>query len=134
MRSDEFHQRAAEGVRDVHDQPIFVAAEVEDHAVVADEINRGPELPFHIVGIAPAAFARHGEPGANRPFGLRVALPEFLEGAPGDHLHVRRLACHQFGDNRHPFVSDAIRVARPAVSGRAQQSRAEADAQADTPV
>jgi hypothetical protein len=99
MRSDEFYQRAAEGVRDVHDQPIFVAAEVEDHSAVADEIDRGSELPPNVIRIAPTALACHGEPGANGSLGLRMTLPEFLQCASGDHLHMPRLARHQFGDN-----------------------------------
>jgi len=87
MGADEFHQRAAECVRHMDDQPIFVAAEVEDHAVVADEIDGRAELPLDIVRTAPARLARQREPRADRPLGLRMALPEFLQGSAGDHLH-----------------------------------------------
>jgi hypothetical protein len=88
MRPDEFHQCAAEGVRDVDDQPVFVAAEVEDHPVVADEVHSCAELPLDVVGIPPAAFVCNGEPGANRTLSLRMTFPELLECAAGDHLHA----------------------------------------------
>ena len=35
MSADELHEHAAEGKRHVDDQPIFVAAEIEDDPVVA---------------------------------------------------------------------------------------------------
>jgi hypothetical protein len=68
-------------------QPIFVAAEVKDHAVIADEIDSRAELPLDIVRIAPARLARQCEPRADRPLRLRMALPEFLQGSASDHLH-----------------------------------------------
>jgi hypothetical protein len=92
MCSDEFHEHAAECVGNVHDQPILVAAEVEDHAVVADEIDSRAELPLDIVRIAPPTFARQREPSADRPLGLRVALPELLQCSAGDHLHEEEIS------------------------------------------
>jgi hypothetical protein len=99
MRPDEFHQCAAERVRDMDDQPVFVAAEVEDHPVVADEIHGRAELPLDIVRIAPSTLARHGKPRPNGTLGLRMTFPELLQRPAGDHLHAQMLACHQFGDN-----------------------------------
>jgi hypothetical protein len=87
MRPDEFHQHAAECVRHMDDQTVLVAAEVEDHAIVADEIDRGAELPLYGTGIAPTSLARQCEPCADRSFGLRVALPELFQCPAGDHLH-----------------------------------------------
>ena len=87
MRSDELHQDTAECVRDVDDQPILISAEIEDDAIVADEINRRSELSFHVRGVAPLGFLRCGEPQANRLFGLRMKLPKLLESSPSDHLH-----------------------------------------------
>jgi hypothetical protein len=92
MRPDEFHQHATECVRHVDDQPVLVAAEVEDHAVVADEIDRGAELPFDGIGVAPASLARQRKPCTDRPFGLRMALPELLQRPAGDHLHGNRIS------------------------------------------
>ena len=98
MGADEFHQNAAEGIRHVNDQPVLVAAEAEDHAIVADEIDHRAELPLHLGGAAPPRLACDGEPDADRPFGLAVALPELLQCPAGDHLHAGNIPCHQFGD------------------------------------
>jgi hypothetical protein len=87
MCADEFHQHSAERIGHVDDQSKFVAAEVEDHAVIADEVDRRAELSLDIVGIAPPGLARQREPRADRPLGLRMALPEVLQGSAGDHLH-----------------------------------------------
>ena len=89
MRPYELHQCAAECVRDVDDQPVFVAAEVEDHPVIADEIHGRAKLPLNIVRIAPETLARHGEPRANGTLGLRMTFPKLLQRPSGDHLHVR---------------------------------------------
>jgi hypothetical protein len=99
MGSNELHEQAAEPVRHVNDQSVLVATEVEDHAVVADEVNASAELPFDLVWALPARLAGDGEPDADRSLGLRVTLPEFLQRPAGDHLHARRsISCHQFGD------------------------------------
>jgi hypothetical protein len=45
------------------DQPIFVAAEIEDHAVVADEIDSRAELTLDIVRAAPIC-PRAGAPSS----------------------------------------------------------------------
>jgi hypothetical protein len=88
MRPDEFDQRATERIRDVDDQPIFVAAEVENHPVVANEVDSCAELPFDVVRISPTPFARNGEPSANWALGLRMMFPELLQRPAGDHLHA----------------------------------------------
>jgi hypothetical protein len=88
MGPDEFHQHAAERVRDVDHEPVLVAAEVEYHAVIADEIDAGAVLGLDVVRRLPARPAREREPHADRPFGLRVTLPELAQGPAGDHLHV----------------------------------------------
>jgi hypothetical protein len=99
MGSNELHEQPAEPVRHVNDQSVLVATEVEDLAVVADEVNAPAELPFDLVWALPARLTGDGEPDADRSLGLRMTLPEFLQRPAGDHLHGRRLIpCHQFGD------------------------------------
>ena len=46
MGSNELHEQAAEPVRHVDDQSVLVATEVEDQAVIADEIDAPAELAF----------------------------------------------------------------------------------------
>lgn len=101
MGADEFHQYAAERVGYVRDQPVFVAAEVEDQSVVADEIDGGAELAFDVGGRAPVRLADDRKPDANRPFRRPVALPELDQRPAGDHLHKGKIARHQNGDKSH---------------------------------
>ena len=76
MCADELHEHTAKFVRDVHDEPVFVAAQVENKAIVAHKVDRGAELPLYLVRITPSRLSRDGEPDTDGPFGLRVALPE----------------------------------------------------------
>jgi hypothetical protein len=46
MGSDELHEHSTEPVRHVHDQPVLVPPEVENRAVVADEIDATAKLPL----------------------------------------------------------------------------------------
>jgi hypothetical protein len=87
VSSDEFHEKPAESVRQVSNKPILVSTEVEDHAVVADKVNGTAELPFDVVWTLPSCLAGNRKPDADRPLGLRVTVPEFLQGPAGDHLH-----------------------------------------------
>jgi hypothetical protein len=87
MGSDEFDQSATECIRHMHDQPIFIATNIEDHPIVANEVDRLAELPLDVVWIAPPRFARQREPSADRRLGLRVAAPELFQRPAGDHLH-----------------------------------------------
>ena len=48
MRAHEFHQHPAEPVGHVHDQPVLVAAKIEDHAVVADEVEEGRTIEYKL--------------------------------------------------------------------------------------
>src|SRR5712691_3472764 len=99
MSADELHEHAAEGKRHVDDQPIFVAAEIEDDPVVAHEIDGVAELPPYLGRIRPTRLGRGSEPRPSRALGMWVTRPEFLESPKGDHLHGEALACHQSGDN-----------------------------------
>jgi hypothetical protein len=53
VRPHELDKNAAELVRNVHDQPVLVAAEIEDQAVVADEIYRRTEPSLDIIRPCP---------------------------------------------------------------------------------
>lgn len=87
MCSDEFHQYTAKLVGHVDNQPIFVSTEIEDDAIIADEINRRSELSLHFRRVTPLRPLRRGKPQADRLFGLRMTLPKLLESSTGDHLH-----------------------------------------------
>jgi hypothetical protein len=50
--ADELHEHAAESIRHVNDQPVFVPAEIEDHSVVANEIDGVAELPLYLSRVA----------------------------------------------------------------------------------
>jgi hypothetical protein len=87
VRTNELDKDAAELIRDVHDQSVLVAAEIEDHAVVTDEIHGRTKLTFQVIRAAPTRLGRDGEPSTTRSLRLRVSLPELLECPPSDHLH-----------------------------------------------
>ena len=53
MGSDELHQHTPERKRDVDDQPILVAAEIEDGPVVAYKIDSAAELPLDLGRLDP---------------------------------------------------------------------------------
>jgi hypothetical protein len=90
MGSNELHEQPAEPVRHVDDQSVLVATEVEDQAVIADEIDAPAELAFDLVWAVPVGLAGDGEPDADRSLRSRVALPEFLQRPTGNHLHGLR--------------------------------------------
>jgi hypothetical protein len=48
MGTYELHEHAPEREGDVHDQPVFVAAEIEDDPIIADEIDGSAELPLYL--------------------------------------------------------------------------------------
>ena len=99
MGTDEFHEHAPERKRHVDDQPVFVAAEIEDDPVVAYEIDGAAELPLYLGWIGPLCLGGNREPGTDRSLRMRVTRPEFLQRPTGDHLHREVISCHQSGDN-----------------------------------
>jgi hypothetical protein len=82
----------------MNNQPILVAAEIENYAVVAYEVDGAAELAFDIARTSPRRLRNHRIPRARRTFRLPVTLPELLERSAGNHLHARPIACHQIGD------------------------------------
>src|SRR4029077_15110797 len=99
MGSDELHEHAAERKGNVNDQPVLVAAEIEDDAIVAHEIDGTAELPIYLGRTLPLCSGGNREPCPDRPLRMRVTCPEFLQCPTGDHLHRENISCHQFGDN-----------------------------------
>ena len=79
MGTDELHQHARELKRYVDDQAMFVAAEIEDHPVVAHEIHRTAELSLDLGRISPLRFADSREPRPDRSLRMRVTRLEFLQ-------------------------------------------------------
>jgi hypothetical protein len=66
MSTDELHEHASERKRYVDDQPVFVAAEIKDDAVVAHEIDGTSELLLYLGWICPLCFGGNREPGTDR--------------------------------------------------------------------
>jgi hypothetical protein len=98
MGTNEFYEHATEFKRYMHDQPIFVSAEIEDDPIVAYEIDGASELPFDFGGISPSRSGGNREPGPDRSFRMRVTRPEFPQRPTGDHLHCKIISCHHSGD------------------------------------
>jgi hypothetical protein len=71
----------------VDNQPIFVVAEIENHSVVAYEIDSTAELPLYFGLVGPMRLGRDRELRPNWAFGMWVARPKFFQRAKGDHLH-----------------------------------------------
>src|SRR5439155_19313167 len=99
MGTYELHEHAPERKRYVDDQPVFVAAEIEDDPVIAHEIDGTAELPLDLGWIIPLCFGGNREPGTDRSLRMRVTRPELLQRPTGDHLHREIIPCHQSGDN-----------------------------------
>jgi len=89
MGSNEFHEHPAKLVGHVDDQPVLVAAEIENQAVVGNEVDIRAELLFHIVWTFPARLADNCEPDADRSLRPPVALPELLQRPASDDVSSR---------------------------------------------
>ena len=62
MSADKLHERTAKSIGHADDQPIFVAAEIEDDSVVANEIDGTAELPLYFGRVGPMRLGRNREP------------------------------------------------------------------------
>lgn len=71
----------------MHDQAELVAADAEDHPVVADEIDARSEHGLHVDRPRPVRPADHRVPRPQRCPRLRVLLPEGPERGLRDDLH-----------------------------------------------
>jgi hypothetical protein len=115
VRADELYQHPAEAVRDADDEPIFVAAKVENNPVVANKVDGRTELSFDIARAARSCLADNSKPDANRAFGPRMTLPELLQRSAGYHLHSSKISCRQIGDKQSRRLCERI----PRVTARA---------------
>jgi hypothetical protein len=82
VRPDELHQDALESIRDVDHQSVLVPTDVENHAIVCDEIDDSAKLPLYVVRTSPLRPADYCVPRAQISFCLRVPLPELSERRP----------------------------------------------------
>jgi hypothetical protein len=57
----------------VDDQPVFVATQIKDHPIIADEIDSATELPLYFGRISPMCLGRNRDPGQ------RPRLPALLQ-------------------------------------------------------
>src|SRR6185437_8869055 len=87
MRTDELHQHAPITISDVNHEAKLVAADIEDHAIVGDEIDIAPEHLFHIRWPRPLGGRNHAIPRAQRLLRGRMALPELAQRSPRNDLH-----------------------------------------------
>jgi hypothetical protein len=89
VRSNEFHEDTLKPVGGVNDEPEFIAADVENEAVVGNEINRGSELLLDTGRAFPPCLIDHRVPRPQRHLGLGVLFPEKPQRSQSDDLHIR---------------------------------------------
>ncbi len=98
MRSDKLDKNTFERIGYMHDKAVFIAANVENHPVIANEINAGPKHCFHIIWCIPFSFADRQIPGGQWDLGLIMPVPEVPQRFLGDNLHDRHIALSHFGN------------------------------------
>jgi hypothetical protein len=98
MRPDELDENSFVSIRRAHDESVFIPADVEDKAVVADEIDGRSELLLHVRGTIPLGLARDRVPGSERRLGLGVLFPELPQPLPRDDLHGVLIALPNMGN------------------------------------
>jgi hypothetical protein len=81
------------------DQPVLVAAQIEDDPIVAREIDSAAKLPLYLGRGCPMRFCCNRDPGMDRAFSMRVTRPDFPQRPTGGHLHGEIISCHHSGDN-----------------------------------
>lgn len=75
MSADEFHEYAAKSIGYMDDQPVLVAAEIEDDTAVAHEIDGTAKLALYFGRVGPMRLRRNREPRPNWAFGMRMTRP-----------------------------------------------------------
>jgi hypothetical protein len=86
--SYELHEHSAEREGYVDHQSVFIAAQVKDDAIVANEIDGGSELALYLCRIRPMRDRYDGKPSTNWTLGSRVTRPEFFQRPTSDYLHL----------------------------------------------
>ena len=90
MRADKPDEDDAGVVMDFHNETVVVAFNVEDDAIVGENISGGI-LDFDLVEIFPVSDVRLMKPGAQCFLGRAMLLPESAELLAGDNVHSMRL-------------------------------------------
>jgi hypothetical protein len=72
----------------VDHQSVFVVAQIEDDAIVANEIDSASELALCLRWIRPMRCGYDSKPRTNWTLGSRVTRPEFFQRPTGDYLHL----------------------------------------------
>src|SRR5665213_1952897 len=93
MCANELHQHAAIPISDVNHQAKLVAADIEDHAAISNEINIVSEHLLHIRRSGPLGGCDHAVPRAQRLLRRRMPFPELPQRPARDDLH-RRIIWH----------------------------------------
>lgn len=62
MCADEFDENAFVRIGDMNDEAIFIAADVEDNPIVADEVDRVSEVAFYVRRPQPRGFGNSRVP------------------------------------------------------------------------
>jgi hypothetical protein len=102
MRSEELDKDDLGGVVDGHDQPVGVAFDIEDDALVADDA-RGPVLAPNSIRTTLLCRFDFLEPSPERILRVAVSVPRGLKRPSGNDPHRwSRLACSHFGINEYP--------------------------------
>lgn len=89
MRADEFHQHALVGIGNMNDQPVPISGEIENHSIIAYEINGRAELLFYVGGRTPLSLGGGSVPNLHRGFRLWVPLPSLIKRAD-DTVELRQ--------------------------------------------
>src|SRR5579885_106380 len=79
MSADELDLYRLEPINDANNQPKLVAADVEDHSVVGDKINRRAKPASDVGRPGPVGFGDGLIPSPEGGLGLGVPLPKQLE-------------------------------------------------------
>ena len=74
MRADELYLHCLEFIGNTHDQPIFVATDIENQAIIGDKIDRRAELGFDIGGTGPVRLCDDSVPSPQRLLSLGLLL------------------------------------------------------------
>jgi hypothetical protein len=86
VSADEPDEDAAGLVIDANDQAVGVALDVEDHAVIGQDVGVAVAILDVLKG-APISVASLVVPSLERSLGGRVGLPEIPQSLDGDDLH-----------------------------------------------
>lgn len=74
-----FDQDTPKLVRHMHNQPVLVSGNIENHSIILQKIHISPEHLFDIVRFLPFGMFGQTVPGRQRQFYLRVFAPKILK-------------------------------------------------------